>query len=121
MSSKKVGNPLKDQLLEEFVQTGEVSHVSTKKTSSFQGESSLVTHAPDGKPGRKAKHPRERVVRDTFTMSLQDNQDLRSLIGSIAKATGVIVTKSELVRVGIHVLKKMSPTDITKVLSKEQE
>jgi hypothetical protein len=63
------------------------------------------------------KHPKQKVIRDSFTMPENEYAELAALKKK-SLAAGVAVKKSELLRAGLKVLSEMSQADLNKQLSK---
>jgi len=68
------------------------------------------------KPKEKEKPKKEKVVRDSFTMPESEYR----VLGEVKRAClkdGVDIKKSELLRIGVELIRQMSVTDLKKVLS----
>jgi hypothetical protein len=70
--------------------------------------------AKEKSPKEKAKKPK--LVRDSFAMPESEYEVLRDMKKACMKA-GVDIKKSELLRVGVALLKKQTPADIQASLS----
>lgn len=66
--------------------------------------------AKPAKAEKPVKPPREKVVRDSFSMPKSEHAQLKALRESLAKG-GRICTKSELLRAGIQLLLKAPAAD----------
>ena len=97
----KPAKPAKDEKLEK----------AAKAEKSGKGEKAAVA-AKAAKPAKEkpVKLPREKVVRDSFSMPKSEHAQLKALRESLAKG-GRICTKSELLRAGVQLLLKASLAD----------
>ena len=77
----------------------------------------IITAAP--KKSEK-KHPKQKVVRDSFTMP-ENEYIVLAALKKKSLAAGVAVKKSELLRAGLKVLSEMSQVNLNKQLSKLDE
>lgn len=64
----------------------------------------------------KEKHKKTKLVRDSFTMPEPEYAVLANVKKTCIKA-GFPVKKSELLRIGVSLIKNLSPADLQKVLS----
>ena len=64
--------------------------------------------------------PREKVIRDGFTMPASD-YGLIAQVQATSLQAGLSVTKSEVLRAGLHALSTMSLTELKKVLSRVEK
>ncbi|MEE8290599.1 MAG: hypothetical protein V3R80_03880 [Candidatus Tectomicrobia bacterium] len=79
-----------------------------------QAESYFRTH--EGRVSNTpAATPREKVIRDGFTMPAADYA-LITQVQTTSLHAGVFATKSEVLRAGLHALSKMSPVELQHVL-----
>src|SRR4051812_18395938 len=60
--------------------------------------------------------PLEKVTRDSFTMPSTDYEKIRLLRARCLKA-GLSVTKSEIIRAGLHALERLSPEHLREVIA----
>jgi len=64
--------------------------------------------------------PREKVVRDGFSMPASD-YGLIAQVQAASLQAGLAVTKSEVLRAGLHALSAMSLTELKEVLSRVEK
>jgi hypothetical protein len=70
----------------------------------------------DNQPRKAAPPtPRQKVIRDGFTMPAGDYA-LIDHVRAKSMQSGYAVTKSEVLRAGLHVLNRMSPVELEQVL-----
>jgi hypothetical protein len=81
-----------------------------KADAYFQTQGAHTGHAAAPSPAP------EKVIRDGFTMPADDYALIAQLQATGLEA-GLAVSKSEVLRAGLHALKAMSPTDLRQVLS----
>jgi len=67
------------------------------------------------RPARVREIPLEKVTRDSFTMPSTDYEKIGQLRAKCLKA-GLSVTKSEIIRAGLHALEGMSEESLRKVI-----
>jgi hypothetical protein len=78
-------------------------------------------HGREQGPSRSAGAPaREKVIRDGFTMPASD-YSLIAQVQAISLQAGLSVTKSEVLRAGLHVLSTMSLAELKDVLSRVEK
>jgi len=72
-------------------------------------------------PNRSAGvSPREKVIRDGFTMPASD-YSLIAQVQATSLQAGLVVTKSEVLRAGLHALSQMSCSELKEVISSLQK
>lgn len=63
---------------------------------------------------------RSNVVRDSFTMPVDDHRLIRELQLTYARA-GILFNKGEVLRAGLHALNRMSPDELTEVAGRIEQ
>lgn len=87
---------------------------ATKAASKMQP---VITAAPNKS---EKKHPKQKAVRDSFTMP-ENEYIVLAALKKKCLAAGVAVKKSELLRAGLKALSEMSQVNLNKQLSKLDE
>lgn len=67
--------------------------------------------APASRKKRKKKVAAPKVVRDTFSMPEDDHRLIQEIRHSLVKEHDLVLNKSEILRAGLHALKKMPSKD----------
>lgn len=95
-----------------------------EKAESLLGERSQPSDLPDNSPPAsspvlpdiRAQPKKERVIRDSFTLPSGD-YDLIAATRKRCLGSAVNVTKSEVIRAGLHALMEMSEEDLVRLVS----
>jgi hypothetical protein len=95
---------------------GEMNAVTerlAKAEAFFAAREPIDAPAPAAQRVRSAT-PREKVIRDGFTMPANDYNLIRQIQATCLEV-GLSVTKSEVLRAGLHMLQHMPPADLKQV------
>jgi hypothetical protein len=84
------------------------------KADAFNTQHSSPTSPAASSPPPSQPATHQKVMRDGFTMPVSDYQ-LITQIRERCLASGIVVTKSEVLRAGLHALTSMPPEDLVRL------